>query len=288
MTSIENLWENDSPAPTPPRYAYHNHTWRCKHAEGEVIDYLRNAVSAGVLDFGMSDHMPSPDGRWPAERMDLAQMSDYMDAIRTAQAAFPEARMRAGLECEFIPDAIDFYTQTLLGKYGLDYLVLGMHYYYHNGAWHGGFEGLDHPAALRAHTDLTIRAIETGLFAFVAHADLMGCSLAQCGWTADAEAASRDLIAAAVAHNVALEINGYGIRKPWLDTPSGPRPRYPWRPFWELASAMGATVALNADAHAPHDVVSNHQQLVAIRDALGLHEMSAERIPRAARWLSPT
>ena len=58
--------------------------------------------------------------------MDLGQMDDYMAAICHAQDANPQARIRAGLECEFIHDQRSFYyREVLLGEYALDYLILG-------------------------------------------------------------------------------------------------------------------------------------------------------------------
>ena len=89
-------------------------------------------------------------------------------------------------------------------------------------------------------TDHCIRAMETDLFDFVAHADLIGCSYDGMAWDHSAQSASRDLIQAAVNLGIPLEINGYGIRKEWITSPEGLRPRYPWLPFWEIAGELGA------------------------------------------------
>jgi histidinol-phosphatase (PHP family) len=73
----------------------------------------------------------------------------------------------------------------------------------------------------------------TGLFAFVAHPDLF--ANAYLAWDAEAEACSRAILAAAADLSVPLEINGYGMRKPEIETREGVRRKYPWRRFWELA-----------------------------------------------------
>ncbi len=39
-------------------YNYHTHTFRCHHAGGEEIEYIKNAIKAGIKDFGFADHAP--------------------------------------------------------------------------------------------------------------------------------------------------------------------------------------------------------------------------------------
>ena len=235
----------------------------------------------------MSDHMPTHDGRWSHVRMELDQMPDYIEAIRHAQRTFPEARIRAGLECEYLPEERSFYEDRFFGRYQLDYLVLGMHYYQVGDLWADGFSSLTDTEALRLFTNHCIFAMESGLFSFVAHADILGCSYAGKEWDKNAQAASQDLIQAAVDLHIPLEINGYGIRKPWIDSPEGLRPQYPWRPFWELAAELGATVICNSDAHDPNDVLANHSELSEITRNLGFTSIfKAHELERKGAWMS--
>jgi len=44
-----------------PLVNYHSHTYRCKHANGEVVDFVRAASKAGLEIFGVSDHAAFPD-----------------------------------------------------------------------------------------------------------------------------------------------------------------------------------------------------------------------------------
>ena len=111
-------------------------------------------------------------------------------------------------------------------------------------------------------------ANQGGLFEFMAHPDLFGnCYLT---WDANTISAARDILAAAAALNMPLEINGYGLRKPQIETPEGKRRMYPWLPFWELASDYDVSVIVNSDAHRPQDVASNLQEAAAIGDRFGL------------------
>ena len=36
----------------------HNHTWRCKHADGAMDAYVEAALAGGITELGFSDHAP--------------------------------------------------------------------------------------------------------------------------------------------------------------------------------------------------------------------------------------
>ena len=71
--------------PAPVVKNYHTHTWRCKHASGDVDDYCRAAVEQGLSVLGLSDHAALPDDRWPGVRMNFDELSSYCHAIDVAR-----------------------------------------------------------------------------------------------------------------------------------------------------------------------------------------------------------
>ena len=248
---------------------YHTHTWRCHHAIGEVADYCDAAARAGLQVLGMSDHTPMPDGRWPEMRMTMDQLDGYLLDINAARDAYPELTILKSVEVEYVPEFADFCRDELLGARGLDYLVAGAHSFPFGGRWlsiHGELE--TDPRQLRAYTDYLIESIQSDLFAFIAHPDLFG--IGYLPWDAETEACSRDILAAAAACDVPLEINGYGMRKPPVDAPDGPRWKYPVLPFWELAREYDVRVLANSDAHRPEDVDASIADGLAIANRLGL------------------
>lgn len=247
---------------------YHTHTFRCNHAEGDVRDYAREAVKQGLVVMGMTDHTPLPDDRWPGMRMSMSELPDYLRAIETAQTQFPELRILKGMECEWAQEYHTFYEEELLGRCELDYLILGTHFFPYNGSWRGSHSGIYNPKRLKAYTEHLIRSMESGLFAMVAHPDLFG--LAYLEWDKNTEACTRDILSAAEELQIPLEINGYGFRKAPIDTPSGPRPAYPWLPFWELASEYNIMVVVNSDAHTPAEVGGSLKQGLQMAHELGL------------------
>jgi histidinol-phosphatase (PHP family) len=258
------------PLPMPFTTNLHTHTFRCQHASGDASDYARVAAKAGMSVLGMSDHTPLPDGRWPDMRMALSELDEYEAAIALARSEFPQLRILIGLECEFALEYEAFYRDEILGRRGYDYLIAGCHYTPLGGDWIPSFGGLDSARTLRAYADYTIRSMASELFAFVTHPDLIGCS--HQAWTTDTAACARDICQAAATLGVPLEINSYGVRKPWMNTSTGPRPAYPWLPFWETAADMGVSVVLSSDAHRPIDTAAGYQEVSAIRDLFKLHE----------------
>lgn len=234
---------------------YHTHTYRCKHATGEVIDYAKIAVEQGITVLGMTDHTPLPDNRWLGIRMEIEELPEYLNAIKEAEVAFPNLKILKGMECEYATEYHNFYQDELLGRWKLDYLILGPHFFPYQGEWLASHHHIRCAKTLQAYTDHLITSMESGLFTFVAHPDLFGITYEE--WDQNTEACSRQILLAAADLKIPLEINGYGFRKPHLQTKSGSRPSYPWLPFWELAQEYDVEVVVNSDAHQPQDVAAN-------------------------------
>lgn len=247
---------------------YHTHTYRCKHATGEVIDYAKVAVEQGISVLGITEHTPLPDNRWLEMRMAIEELPGYMNAIEEAQARFPQLTILKGVECEYATEYHSFYQDELLGKWKLDYLILGPHFFPYQGEWLASHDDIRSAKTLRAYTEHLIKSMETGLFTFVAHPDLFGITYEE--WDENTAACSKDILLAAEKLQIPLEINGYGLRKPPIYTKAGPRRIYPWMPFWELAQDYNVEVVVNSDAHFPEDVAANINDGLLIAKQLNL------------------
>jgi histidinol-phosphatase (PHP family) len=247
---------------------YHTHLYRCKHATGDVPDYCRAALDSGLSVLGISDHAALPDDRWPEIRMDYSELPDYCDSIDNARLEFPELVILKSMECEY-DDAYDsHYREVLLGELGFDYLIGAAHLFPHDGEYLWVYGGATTGKRLRSYAEYFIRSMESGLFAFMAHPDLFGCTYLS--WDANTEACSREILDAAVDIGMPLEINGYGLQKPKVETPEGIRPMYPWNRFWELAAEYDIEVVVNSDAHKPENVVCGMAEALSIAERYGL------------------
>ncbi|MBT3295148.1 MAG: histidinol-phosphatase [Verrucomicrobia bacterium] len=251
----------------PQQTNLHTHTERCKHASGNVADYVTAAARQGCRLLGMTDHCPFPDDRWLFVRMESRELEPYLDEIDAARKLVPEVELLGGLECEYIPDRHSYYEDVFLANERIQFLVGGVHWVCHEGEWIGLGE-LSTPAHLASHARNLIETMESGLFSYLAHPDNFGIYYRD--WDANCESCARDVLSAAASLQVPLEINGYGMRKPRVDTAQGSRWMYPLLPFWELAAEYDIQVVCNSDAHRPMDVMANIPEGILIASTCGL------------------
>lgn len=246
--------------PTVPPVAgvYHSHTFRCQHATGEVIDYARAAAAAGLARLGAADHTPLPDGRWANVRMHLDELPAYEAAVAQARREVPAVRVLLGMECDIGAQYLPWYRDTFLA-HGYDYLIASVHFLDIDGVEVSAFGGCRGAAALRDWSEKCLAAIDSGLFAFLAHPDNIACGDA--AWNDDVAAVVDAVCSAAVARKLPLELNSLGLRE---------RRGYPWRPFWERAALHGCSTVLSTDAHHPGDTARGLDELTAYAADLGL------------------
>lgn len=247
---------------------YHTHTWRCKHATQDVSAYCQAAIDSGLTVLGISDHTALPDNRWDHIRMDIDELPEYCSVIDQAIKEHPKLKILKAAECEYADEYASFFKDTLLDELDFDYLIGAAHFFPHEGEWIGSYGGADSVATLQSYAQYFIKSMESGLFAFMAHPDLFGNSYKS--WDENTKAAAHDIFTAAAALKIPLEINGYGLRKPKIDTPQGTRCMYPWLPFWEMAADYDIEFIVNSDAHHPKDVNANIEEAAAIGKQCGL------------------
>jgi histidinol-phosphatase (PHP family) len=262
----------------PQKENFHTHTFRCRHATADAPDYAAAAKKAGITVLGISDHTPLPDGWTPEIRMRMSELDGYLAAIRQADRDCGLSVI-AGMECDIHRRYFPFYKDELLIPGRCRYLIGAVHYYTHRGEeLYAGF--IPSAAYLRSYTDTIISGIESGLFAFIAHPDQFAASWNR--WDNETRACVRAVMRAAKAAGVPLEINGNGFRKRSVEfadpfgaarqpsVPKGPRPPYPWRPFWEMAAEYEVLYVSNSDAHRPADVNASIDLCEALAEDLCL------------------
>lgn len=232
---------------------FHTHTFRCKHAEGDVADYIKMARLKNITELGFSDHTPLPDGWWPEVRMGLDELDGYVEAVRKGKEENPMVRVLLGLECDYSPEYVSFFRE-IKEKYSMDYLIGSIHAFPFDGQMVGCFQDQVFDAKrMKAYADAYVEAMESGVFTFMAHPDLF--LLSAKGWDQEAAAVSIYMLQAASALNMPLEINCSGIRKSF--DMGKMEIAYPKREFWELAARFGVKGIVNSDAHTPLALTDN-------------------------------
>ncbi|MGI6588643.1 MAG: histidinol-phosphatase [Peptococcia bacterium] len=248
---------------------YHTHTYRCKHAQGDVEDYAEYALQQGFEVLGVSDHTALPDNWCLGIRMAISELPDYVQAIEKAQRKYSELTILKGMECEYQKKYHNFFQDELLGRWEFDYLALGQHLFYCEGELISFWQDIKGVKELKVYTEELVQGMESGLFAYIAHPDAFGSFYRY--WDEETIACSRYILEAAEAYCIPLEINGNGFRKGKIQTSQGERFRYPLEQFWEMASDYEVQVLINSDAHQPEQLGTYFQEGQKLVERYNLH-----------------
>lgn len=235
---------------------YHTHTTRCGHASGTDEQYVQAAMARGFDVLGFSDHVPWPyksDFTNTGVRMHIDRMGEYLASIRSLKEKYAgKIGILLGFECEYFPAYIDWLAETK-EKERLDYLILGNHY---DGSDETGmyFGSAKTAAQLARYVEMTVRGVETGLFAYLAHPDLFMRRYPR--FDEDCRSAARELCRACVAANMPME---YNLHDRYGRARFFGRDSYPAKEFFEIALEEGAKVLIGLDAHEPQEIADPTQ-----------------------------
>lgn len=260
---------------------YHVHTARCGHAGGATRDYVLHAVSRGLTEIALTDHVPlyflpgdDPD---PGLAMTRAELPGYVEEVLGLREEFRGTLdVLLGIEADYA-EGHEEALRELLAPYPWDVVLGSVHFV--AGGW------IDAPGAGARHERegsanlwneyyrLVAKAAASGLFDVMTHFDLpKKFGHRRPPESAAAEAAA---VAATAAAGVAVEVSSAGIRKPVGEEYPGP----------ELLSrlvAAGVPLVFSSDSHAPAEVAWGREKVVAAARAAGATGQVTFRRRRAA------
>ena len=216
----------------------HTHTFRCNHASGTEREYVEEALKGGLQTLGFADHSPYyfPEGYYSGYRMRPELQEDYVRTLEGLEKEYKgDIEILIGYEAEYYPAYFEE-ALKMFKRYRVDYLILGQHFLDNEmGARYSGYRG-DDESMLRDYVNQVCEGMDTGLFTYLAHPDLV----AYTGDPAVYEHHYTKLIECAMKNKMPLEINMLGIRD---------RRHYPSEKFFELCGKLGAEVCVGSDAH---------------------------------------
>ena len=235
------------------KYNLHTHSVYCGHGSGTIKEYADFAQKSGYEMFGFSEHIPFPDNHFKSSRMDYSIKNLYEEDVKRAKDR--DMKVLLGYECDYSPEWKGYFEDTL-GV--VDYLIAGTHYMKRDsGQTVSPFSYPFCPSDFVIYANATIKAMDSGLFSFIAHPDVYLCMYP---FDKNAKAAAIDIISAAVELSIPLEINSNGIAKSEEANSKGCG--YPSKEFWMLAKEMGVKAVLSSDAHNVPNVEKYYKRLV--------------------------
>ena len=243
---------------------YHMHTPLCRHASGEPVEYAAHAVKLGLTEIGFTDHSPMRRDDFDNWRMRADQLDEYVEKVRRARREHPSLLIRLGLEVDYLPGQEEW-IRELAARHPWDYFIGSVHYVSHDWA-------VDNPEMLSrwrerdafevwsVYFDWLTRAVQSGLFEIIGHADLPK----KFGFVPkeDCTPLFEKFLRAAKEADVAIELNTAGLRKECREI-------YPAPNFLRLAHAHGVPITFGSDAHAPGEVGMDWAKAVELARATG-------------------
>ena len=219
-------------------YNYHTHTYRCSHATGTEEEYVLRAIEGGIKRMGFAEHAPLmlPDGTEHYYRLPTAQIGAYFETLGALREKYADRiEIKIGFEMEYYAEQFDDMLKLAVDS-GAEYLILGQHQIAILPEYIHCYKEMDDPDMLRRFVDLTVEAMQRGVFSYVAHPDLIK-------FVGDEELylkEMRRICEESLALDLPLELNFLGIRSGRV---------YPRESFWRMVGEMGAPVTFGFDAH---------------------------------------
>jgi histidinol-phosphatase (PHP family) len=244
---------------------YHTHTALCKHAQGDVEEYVRRAVDLGFDEIGCSDHAPLPGNYDERHRMTLEQYySEYAPRVSGLIEKYRrQIRVKRGIECDFLDWAAEW-NSKFIAENDFDFVIGSVHFV--------GPRGEEKPLFGREYDRSEVEALyegyfleiansaKAGLFDIIAHCDIVKkfgkfstARIEELQWEAMSQIKKADLC---------IEINTSGLRKPELET-------YPGEKVLTLARDLKIPLTLGSDAHNPDQVGMDFGSAISLINKYG-------------------
>ena len=237
---------------------YHTHHHRCRHAKGQIEDYVKEAVKNNYVEIGISCHAPYE--KLPevgTRRMRYEDLNIYFNDIENVQKKYPEIKVLKSLECEYFPKVHD-YIKSLVNQ--TDYLILAQHYIQYDEKFEDAFH-FNKPQQLEVYTDQLEEAMKTGFFKLVAHPDVFMSIYPS--WDEKCEEVTHRIAKAANKYDLILELNANGLRRGLKEYKDGERYPYPSEKFWNIIATHypETKVLVNSDCHEPELLNDNYMKM---------------------------
>lgn len=257
------------------------------YSERWITKYLEEGTRQGIVHFGVVDHLyrfkefkpyyekhmlldDSPLGRlqrlW-LDKVCVYSIQDYLDGVRSAARFY--GNLSIGIEADYFEHGEEELSE-LLSIYEFDYIIGSVHFLdgwgFDNPETQERFKKYQLKDLYARHFETVIRAVNCGLFQFIAHLDnlkVFGYRPSEgelLGWY--------DAVAAALANaGVASEINtGLAYRYPVREMCPSPN-------FLRVLYRHGVPVTLSSDAHFPDDIGTMLDEAVIMAKSIGYEEI---------------
>ena len=249
---------------------YHTHSRFCRHAHGEIEEYVQAAINLGLQEVGCSDHAPLPENYDLQHRMTLEEYySYYAPAVsELVQRYRGKIRIKRGIECDYL-DWTHEWTKKFIAENDFDFVIGSVHFVGAQGSekplFGPTYDASELPALHEGYYRSVRDSARSGLFDIIGHCDLVkklgacsGKSIDEALWAALEEIRKSDLC---------IEINTSGWRRAEHEA-------YPSERILTFARDLNIPMTLGSDAHGPADVGRDFGRAMAFIEQYGRGRVS--------------
>jgi histidinol-phosphatase (PHP family) len=247
---------------------YHLHTKLCKHASGEVSEYVEKSIRAGLNEIAFTDHIPLPKNFDAKHRMKLFELEVYRRCIEDARDKYPEIKIRFGIEADYY-SGFEEYLFRILNEFNFDLVIMSIHFIRHwpknNWVFNYNLSGMLINEIYDDYLNEMIKGIQTGLYDVIGHADIIkgyGDSLIKL-----VPNKVKKMLYEAKNYGMVIEYNTSGYRKKVLEC----YPGFDWLPFIQ---EVGLPITIGSDAHSPEQVALNYLYVYDKLQRFGIKEIA--------------
>ncbi len=234
------------------RIDYHIHTKLCRHATGEMEEYVQVALTKQFEEIGFADHFPMvylpPTLDTTEYCMKEEEVPLYIHSVKELQKEHTDISIKLGVEVDFCLGK-EKLIRKLLQPFKFDYIYGSVHLVYD---WvidddrnKGNYEKYDLLELYKTYFSIQKQAIETGLFDILTHFDLPK----KFGYRPQPSIAelTDEIVGALVKRKMCIELNTGGLRKPVKEC-------YPSRDILKKCYENDIQVTFGSDSHKPDEV----------------------------------
>ncbi len=245
----------------------HNHTKLCNHAEGEISEYIEQAIKCGIHYFGFSEHAPMDfDEQY---RIGFHQMQAYEQSILEAKKKYAkEIEIFLGYEVDYLKGHMD---ERVLNA-NVDYLIGSVHFIeewgFDNPEFIGNYQNQDIDAIWQKYFDAIEEMAKSRLFDIVAHLDLI--KIFKYMPKKEINAIAKNALLAIKESDMSVEINVAGFRKPIGEA-------YPSVSLLQEIKKLDIPITFASDAHKPEQVGLYSKETTEMAKQLGFTQCAIYR-----------
>jgi histidinol-phosphatase (PHP family) len=248
---------------------YHLHGNFCGHGEGELEEYVVQALEKGFIEIGFSAHLPKVIEPDPYHAMLEHELPRYVELVESLRDKYRDKIIiKLGIEADYFKNHEDK-TRKLIDAHDFDYVLGSIHFL---GEWHfSSREGLpqyrteDPDEVFPRYFALLGEMIASRLFDIVSHPDAIRREYFRPSISMRDD--YRKIARLLLDTNMALEVSSAGVRR-------GAGSIYPEREFLKECIDRGVAVTIGSDAHTPADVGRDYGDVFEMLEDLGIKEVA--------------